>query len=126
MRYSPKQYALALWSALKDKIAKEQKNILHNFLQLTVKNRDLSRLNLIINAVEREERKTKGILKVEISSPYPASEGLKTKLKKILKSKIFFVDKIDPRLLAGIKILIENETLIDSTAKNQIVKMLKK
>jgi len=126
VKYYPRQYALALRAALKEKTAKEQKNILRHFLRLIVKNKDLSKLNLIINEVEREGRKTKGILKVEISSSHLPSEGFKTKLKKILGKKIFFVDKIDPNLLAGLKILIEDETLIDATAKNQLVRLFKK
>lgn len=123
MRYTPKQYALALQAALQEKTVKERKNILRNFLRLIVKNKDLPRLNLITNEVERGERKTKGILKVEISSPHPPDEGFKTELKKILGKKIFFAEKIDPNLFAGLKILIEDETLIDATAKNQLAKI---
>lgn len=123
MKYSPRQYALALQAALQEKTAKEQKDILRNFLRLIVKNRDLPRLNLITNEVERGERKTKGILRVEVSSSHPPSERLKTELKKILGKKIFFAEKTEPGLLAGVKILIEDETLIDATAKNQIAKM---
>lgn len=126
MTYFPKQYALALRSALEEKTPKEKKDILRNFLRVVVKNRDLPKLNLIVNEIEREERKTKGILKVEISAPNPASGWLKTEIKKNLGNKIFFEEKIEPGLLGGVKIMIEDETLIDATAKNQLSKIFKK
>jgi len=123
MGYSPRQYALALGAALTKKTAEERKNILRNFLRLIVKNKDLPRLNFIINEVERDERKTKGILKVELTSSGKISTELKKDVKKILGKKILFEEKTDPGLSAGLKILVENETLIDATAKHQLDKL---
>lgn len=123
MKYSPRQYALALRAALQKKTATEEKRAIRNFLNLLARNRDQTKLELIIKEAEKIARRKKGIYKVELTSSTKISAKLKKEIEKIIGKKVIFKEKVDPEISAGLKILIEDETLIDATAQSQIAKM---
>lgn len=123
MRYSIKQYALALLTSLERKKGKERKKIICNFLNLLTGSGDQTKLELIIKEAEKTARRKRGIYKVELTSPTKISAKLKKEIEKIIGKKIIFAEKIDAEVSAGLKILIEDETLIDATAKSQIAKI---
>lgn len=123
MKYSIKQYALALSSALETKKKEDAKRIIRNFLHILSRNGDQSKIDLIAKEVERQERIKKGIYKVELTSSTKVSNRLKEEIEKILGKKIDFTEKIDADIYAGLKILVEDELLIDATAKSQIAKI---
>ena len=123
MKYSVRQYALALSSALKAKKTADAKKIIHNFLRILSRNGDQNKIDLITKEVERQERVKKNIYKVELASSTKISSHLKEEIEKILGKKIDFTEKIDTDIYAGLKILVEDELLIDATAKSQIAKI---
>lgn len=123
MKYTPRQYALALRAVLQNKTAAEKRGVIRNFLNLLTRNRDQSKLEMILQETEKAERKERGLYKIELASPTVISPELKKGIKKAFGRKVIFEEKIDPDLLAGLKILIEDDTLIDATAKNQLNKL---
>ncbi len=125
MRYSIKQYALALLISLAEKKGEERKNIIRNFLSLLTRNGDQTKLELIIKEAEKTERRKKGIYQVELASATKISGKLKEEVEKIIGKKVIFKERMDPEILAGLKILIEDETLIDATAQSQIAKIFR-
>lgn len=80
-------------------------------------------MELIIKEAEKITRRKRGIYKIELTSPTKISIKLKKEIEKIIGEKIIFAEKIDTEVSAGLKILIEDEILIDATAKSQIAKI---
>lgn len=121
--YSPKQYAFALLSALADQKPAETKETISNFLRILSRNKDQNKIDLIVKEAERQERVRRSVYKVELTSSTKINSRLKEEIEKILGKKIDFTEKIDPEIYAGLKILVEDELLIDATAKSQIAKI---
>lgn len=125
MKLSTKQYASALHRAISGKSEIERKHIIRNFLFILQKNRDWQRLGLILKEVERLYLRESGLRKVEVETASPV-KNLRNELEMILGKNIFMKEKINPEILAGIKILIDDEFLIDASAKGRVDKMFSK
>lgn len=123
MKYTNKQYASGLLEALEGKPEKKQKEIVRRFLLVLTKNRDWSRLEGIFEEAERICLKEAGLKKVYVETPSSVYPVLKKEIQKILGKKIFFSAKTKPALFGGVRILIDNELLIDASAKRQLDKI---
>lgn len=123
MKYSVKQYASALFSVLEKEKTTDAKKAIRNFLHLLSRNSDLNKIDLIVKEVERLDRTKKGIYKVELTSSVKINDHLKEEIKQILGKKIDFTEIVDPGVYAGLQILVEDELLVDATAKSQITKI---
>ena len=125
MRYRIAQYAEALHAALKDKKASQQRVIARQFAQVLMRHRMIGKANLILAAYEKLALQKQGMRKVRIESASPVSEQLKKEIGKILGAKINFEEVESHDLLAGIKIFVDDELLIDASARRQVDIMLK-
>jgi F0F1-type ATP synthase delta subunit len=125
MRYTIRQYAAAFLAAYQDKSEIEQKKILRNFLSILRKNKDWVKLGQILHEVEKLYYRKTGLKKVEIETA-SFMETLRQDIKNILGKNIFIKEKVNPEVLAGVKILINDEILIDATAQSQLRRMLAK
>lgn len=123
MKYTPKQYASVLLDALDGKSAKVQKEILGNFVKFLDRNRDLARLHAILREVERQFLKNTGQKKVLVESASKLSVHTRNEIEKIAGKSFIFEEKIVPDLLAGLRITLNDELLIDASAKKQISRM---
>ena len=123
MKYSPKQYASALLLALGEKSSAERKKILHKFLSLVSKRGDSSRLGMIMKEAEKQYLRGAGLKKVILESADSVSAKIKKEVEEILGKNIILEEKLNPDLLAGIKILVDNELLIDASAETQVRKL---
>jgi len=126
MKYSPRQYAAALRAALEEKSGHERKEILKNFVRALARARTLAKLPVILREVEKQALAAEGLKKVEVESASPVDEKTRKEIERRLGHKIFLKEKINPELLAGIRILVDDETLIDASAKRQLEKMFAK
>ena len=124
MKYAVSQYAEALVESLEGHTDKERKRLVRNFLSLLRTHRASSQLPRILGQAEAYILKKQGLKKVCIESPSPLSRATVHEIKKILGQNIVIEESSNPRLLAGINILVDNETLIDATGKTQLEKML--
>lgn len=125
MKYTSRQYAQAFFEIYKDKPAAKRKTVLRNFLSILQKKRDWPRLGLILKEVERLNLQAEGLKKVEVETASP-SKTLRGELEAILGEKLFIKERVNPDILAGIKILINDEILIDASAGYQLERMLMK
>lgn len=123
MKYSSKQYAIVLLSVLEGKSEKDRKEVLRKFVAVLAKNRDLARLGAILRETEREFLKQSGAKKVLVESASPVNPSLRHEIENAVGGKIWWYEKTTPEFLAGIRILINDETLIDASGKRQIEKM---
>lgn len=126
MKYAIRQYAQALLGALEDKSGRERDEIMKRFLFIVRKNKDWPKLDRILQEAERQLLRKQGIRKVEVESTTPLSRGLRKEIEKILGKKLVLEEKIKPEILAGIKILIDGELLIDASAKRRLDLLLTK
>ena len=123
MKHTSSQYAQSLMLALKNKPENEQKKIMGNFLCILRKNRDWRERGKIFRETEKRLLKESGIKKVSVETPSPISKKLKEEIEGVFGGKIFFRAAIKNDLHAGIRIEIDDEILIDATAKSRLKKL---
>ena len=123
MRYRPLHYAEALHEAMKGASAKDARVLARGLARTLLHHRMLGKTGAILAAYEKLVLKRQGMQKVRIETPSPAGEHLKKEIQKALGAKIHFEEAVDPALLAGVKILVDDELLIDASAKRQIENM---
>lgn len=126
MKYTIYTYVKALLDCIENKSEQERKENIRRFLFFLQKNKDLSKLPAIVREFEKKYLNKIGFKKVYLESASPVSEETINKIQNILGKDIFFIKKINYDLLAGIKILINDEFLIDSTAKRHLNNFFKK
>ena len=124
MKYSARTYAAALVKAADGKSPSEQKQIANSFWQIVSKNRDQQKINRVLEEAEKIILKNTNTTKVRLESAEPVPAKLKHEVKELMNKKVLFSEIINPELLAGIKILINDELLIDATAKSKLNKLL--
>jgi len=120
MKYTVKQYAQALMEALEENESAQRNKILKSFLLLLRRNNDWSKLDSIIKQVEKKYLRKIGKKKVLIEFVGALSVKIKERIKDILGTNILLVEKENPKILAGLKIFIEDEILIDASARTRL------
>lgn len=123
MRYSVKQCAAALVAALRQKPDSEQKKTVRRFLFLLRKHGLWQRRMFILKEAERQYLRERNASKVVIASAAPVAPKTRQEIKRIVGRNAFWQETIEPGLLAGLKILINDEMLIDATGKRQVERM---
>lgn len=120
MNYTPIQYAAALMGALKGKTAAQQKDIAARLVRHLSRARAQKRLGDIVRQAERMEREKEGAVAADVQSASPLRAGVRQSIERVLGKKAVMTESVDPRLLAGLRILIDEETLIDATARRRL------
>jgi F0F1-type ATP synthase delta subunit len=126
MKYSPQQYAEALHDSLEGEIGTKRVKILQRFDELLAKNRDGHLKNRILAQFEKIHLEKQGLRKVDVESAKPVSLETKEQLKKIIGDKILLTEKVNPDLVAGITILVDDSLYIDASARTRIQQLFVK
>ncbi len=126
MKYRASQYAEALFEALEEKKPGERAGIIRSFVRMMFRHRVIGKSRAILAAYEKLVLREQGMRKVRIESPGRISDQLKKDIREILGAKIHWEEKENPDLLAGVRILVDDELLIDASAKRHVGRMLKK
>lgn len=124
MRFTNAQYAQALYETLKDKKGKDRTASIRRFVALLQTHKASSRIDRILEKFEAYSLAADGLLKVEVQSPAPISPEIRRDIQNALKQKVFLDESVHPELLAGIKLIVNNEILIDATARRRIDSLL--
>jgi F-type H+-transporting ATPase subunit delta len=130
MKIKPKQYAIALYEAVKDAPKEKVREILENFIKMLVKNNALRFAPQIIDYFIKYANQTLEIGNLKIKSAEPFKDEIVKKLEKaapaILRKqfkKINVTEEIDPSLIGGF--VLESEDIVfDNSLKNKF-KILK-
>ena len=122
MRYTPKQYARALYESLREVKEDEVDFIFKNFYTVLLRNNDLKLINKIIEKIEEIDKEERGVVEVEITSAKEIDKDLVSKLRNLIGKKIEIEEKIDPSLIGGLKIQIK-DLLIDGSIKAKLNKL---
>ncbi|OGE83399.1 MAG: hypothetical protein A3B23_01595 [Candidatus Colwellbacteria bacterium RIFCSPLOWO2_01_FULL_48_10] len=125
MKYTNKQYANSLLSALDGKSANEQPAMIKRFLALLRKNGDSAKRSQILRETERGYFRASGMsrVEVEVAGKSLAAETLRKDIEEAVGRKIVMSEKVNPAMIGGIKILIDDETLIDASALSRLNKI---
>lgn len=123
MKYATRQYAEALYGALRDAESKDRQAILKRFYAYIVRNRDQQHVERILEEVGDIHSRREGLHTVTVESVSPMSSGIKKEIEKIFGGKVILRESINPKLFAGIKFIIDGDTVIDASAQGQLRKL---
>lgn len=125
MRYTNRQYARALVEALsEEKTETGRKKATRNFLDILKWHHRSGQLRFILNEAEREYYALHGLRLLEIYSATPLPKHTIGEIKTVIGAKAEVHEHTDPFVLAGARIIIDGETLIDASARRQIERLL--
>jgi F0F1-type ATP synthase delta subunit len=128
MKYSVHDYAKALDEAIADSAAgpvAKKEAVVKNFLTLIRRNNDESRMKKILEEAARLARgRNRGqvgaIRQVTIQSARPLSKAQEKMLAGFLGADDVVDYEIDPELVAGVKIIVNDEMQFDGTMKAKL------
>ena len=126
MKYSVHDYAKALDEAIADPKAKHDA-IIKNFLALVRRNNDEGRLKKILAEAARLSRKWPGaqgnMREVIVESARPLRKAQEKMLQQFIKPGDIVRYKVNPELVAGVKIVVNDEMQFDGTMKAKLDKL---
>jgi len=114
-----KLYAMALAQAILDKKADEKK-IAKNFMLLLIKSGYLGKAKSIVDLAEEIILKNKGNKKITIETARKLTAENRTLLKKFIKDEDMVKEKINSDLIAGVKIVVNNEKQFDNSMQKKL------
>ena len=119
MKYKIIEYAKALAEILSDKDFNE-KQIIQGFLRVLERQSDIKKAKEIITATKILLAKKIGKKSVFFESARKLSDGQKKMLSKFVEEGDIVEEKINKELIAGVKIIIDNEKQLDQTILTKI------
>jgi F0F1-type ATP synthase delta subunit len=131
MKYSVHDYAKALDKAIVDSAAgpvAKKEAIVKNFLGLIRKNNDEARMKKILDEAARLARgrhrgQADATRQITIQSARPISKAQEKMLQSFLHAEDIVEYEIDPELVAGVKIIVNDEMQFDGTMKAKLDKI---
>ena len=119
MKHTAHIYAKAFVEALGEHPSPEKERArIKNFIALLVKNGDIGHARKILESAKKVIREKKGRRSVVIETARPLpTHGL---AEEITKPSDVVEEKIDPELIAGVRITINDELQFDGTLKRKI------
>jgi F0F1-type ATP synthase delta subunit len=127
MKYPAHIYAKALVEVLGDATgarAKDDAKIAENFMALVKKNGDEGHLKKILEEASRFARGKSGVRKITVESARVLASTQKATLQQFVKPGDVVEERIDPELIAGIRITLNDEMQFDGSLKNKLNKVL--
>lgn len=119
MKFTARQYALALHEAISESTPADQEKILDNFAQILRHGGDLSKFD----EIEKEFLSLQGTKQVQITSTRVFSETeekrIISELNEYVGAKVELKQKVDEGLLGGLVIKVDDE-LIDGSVKRNL------
>ena len=125
MKYTPTQYASALYAALAHAKTKDaHAALLLRFLTLLARHKATAHLPRIMRVLTRVERVRKGLTDIVVESASMLSKETEREILHALPEKTRIKTVIRPELLAGLAMTLNDELLIDATGKRQLERLM--
>jgi len=124
MKYKVKDYAKALAEILADKKADEKK-VVEGFIKLLQKEGLQNKASQIIGEAEILHAKKQGKKEVVLETARKLTDSQKKMLGKFIENGDIVKEKINPALIAGIKIIVNGNEQFDMSMANKISKIFK-
>jgi F0F1-type ATP synthase delta subunit len=120
MKYSPSIYARAFSEIVSPPSADKKAGVLiKNFLTLIRKNNDQHQLKKIFSQIEKTVREKTGKRKLMVETARPFKK-LDSAIKKVIRKDDIVEEKINPDLIAGLKIILNDEIQFDGSMQKKI------
>lgn len=124
MIITPKDYAMSLFRATKSKTEKEVKSVINNFVDLIIRNNDLSKTSKILDIFSTLWNKENNIVEAEIIAAKKLDRGAINSLENFIiklsgAKKVKIAEKINEDILGGAIIRYEDK-IIDKSLKTKI------
>jgi F0F1-type ATP synthase delta subunit len=123
-RYSPKQYATALYESLAEAKGSNHDAVIRAFAGIVAANYDRALLPKIVMQLKKLERTRAGRHDVVVTSARPLTKAILEEVKGKVGSNSSVTEVIDPSVLGGLKVLINDEVVIDGTFKARIARLV--
>ncbi len=123
MKYSTRIYAAALVKALNTPGANSPEQAVKKFVELVRKNGDGILLKRIVKETADSINKNSGIRRIVIESARELNVHDKEKIVGFAKPDDIVTEKINPELIAGVRIIIDDELQMDGTLRGRLDKM---
>jgi F0F1-type ATP synthase delta subunit len=122
-RYTPKQYASALFESLSEKGANVDA-VVKGFVKMLVGNYDKALLPKILMQFKKLERTKAGRPEVVLTSARPLEKSVIADVKKKVGENSGITEVVNPKVLGGVRILINDEVVIDGTYRTRVRRMV--
>ena len=119
MKFTPRQYAQALYDSIEGTNTKDHELILDNFVKILAANGHLEKYQEIAAEYSRLEREAKGIKDVNATFAREINPKILDELNTIIQGKAEFKTKIDEGIVGGIVVRVD-DTLIDASIRTQL------
>lgn len=127
MKYQPHIYAKALVEVLSAPAGSHTRSgaeIAERFLALVRKNGDERYLRKILEEASRFARGKSGVRKVVVESARALTPPQQKTVRRFIKHGDVVVERINPDLIAGIRIILNDEMQLDGSLKNKLNRAL--
>ena len=129
MKYPAHIYAKALAEVIVDSSKKghekDSATIVKNFLELVRRNGDEMHLRKILEEAARFARGAAGIRKISVESARKLSAVQEQEVKRFLKADDVVERVIDPALIAGVRLVVNDEMQFDGSLRGKLDKVFK-
>lgn len=126
MKYSSSLYSKAFLDIRKNFYAgQDETKLIRNFLKVVKKNNDWFQIDKIFKEICKMAVKERGGKLVKIEFARPVSKELIEKIKSIFSEKDLFDISFYPHLVAGIRILLDDELELDNSIMKKIRRIFK-
>jgi len=124
MKYKPQDYATAFIEVVMNAPKTREEQIIKNFLKIVQKNGDLGKIGKIAELAEKLLLQKTGRNKWVVELARAQKSDLRKIFENIIGADDIFEQKINPELIAGIKITKNDERQFDGSLKRKINKMI--
>ena len=126
MKYPASTMAKALARALHDATPETSEKIGKNFITIVKKYDALKKSGAILDEASRIKMSAEGRRRVLIQTARPLPQEKLAVIKKLFSDKDVISEKTDPALIAGVKITVNDEEMLDNTLKRKLEKLFVK
>lgn len=119
--------AKAIYLSIKDNTETEESVLFKKIIKFLSHRRLLNKSETILTQLSKIINKDQDVIEVKVMSAVSLTEKIKKELSQTLKDKykakgIVFIEKVDEKMLGGIRLEINDEVL-DLTLKNRVNKL---
>lgn len=123
MRHDPRTYAKALAAVAAGPLsAEKERTIIGNFARIVTERVGRTQWPKFIAAAEKALREKEGLRKVTIESARPLAH-LESEFKHLIKKSDIVEEKVDPELVAGVKVTIDDSLQYDGSLRAKLNKL---
>lgn len=120
MKYDPKTYAKALAAVAAGPLSPaKEKAIIQNFTRAVMDRGGRKQWPKILAASEKALREGEGIRKVTVESARPLDD-VRARLKSFIQKEDVVETKVDPEIVAGIKITLDDSRQFDGSLSKKL------